>query len=308
MRDNLLQATRKGEDALYTLIRDDKRGEPNRQRLEQMWLEYRPHAPRSFRKKLQFEFHQRWWEMYLTLGLVRLGFPVSTFSQDDRPDILLDFDDTKVWVEAVAPKPGTKGDAVPESVVNGVQDLPIRECLLRLTQAVTDKQERLNCYVQRGIVSEKDAFVVAVSACALNQFGSLLEWPQPVMLRVLAGAGDLAIPLSKNSKPYSKRQETTVRDSGSLVNLSLFYSDEFSSVAGVLYSNQDPLNAPIAPEESFEFFLNPKSKAEVKVPLTLMQRMPTWSEDRSTEEEVVWKRTQPMDALDGHSAALDARK
>ena len=60
--------------------------------------------------------------------------------------------------------------------------------------------------------------------------------------------------------------------------------------------------------KSFEFFLNPKSKAEVKVPLTIMQRIPTWSEDRSTKEEVVWKRTQPMGALDGHSAALDGRK
>lgn len=308
MTDNLFQATRNGEDALYARLRDDKRGKPNRQRLEQMWLDYRPYAPKGFRKKLQFEFHQRWWEMYLTLGLCRLGFPVSTFSKDDRPDILLNFEDTKVWVEAVAPKPGAKSDAVPERVANGVADLPMRECLLRLTQAVTDKRKKLNCYIRRGIVSESDAFVVAVSACALNQFGSLLDWPQPVMLRVLAGAGDLAIPLNKSSEQYSKRQEATIRDSSSPVNLSLFYSDEFSSVVGVLYSNQDLLNAPIAPEESFEFFLNPKSKTQVKVPLVIIQRIPTWSEDRSSEEEIVWKRTQPLGALDGHSAALHGRK
>jgi hypothetical protein len=174
--------------------------------------------------------------MYLTIGLVRLGFPVLTFSKDDRPDILLDFEDTKVWVEAVAPKPGTKSDAVPEPVLNSVQDLPMRECLLRLTQAVTDKREGLNCYVERGIVSENDAFIVAVNACALNRFGSLLGWPHPVMLRVLAGAGDLAIPLNKSSEPYSIRQEATIRDSGSPVNLALFYSNEFSSITGVLYS------------------------------------------------------------------------
>lgn len=187
----------------------------------------------DFPKKLQLAFHQRWWEMYLTLGLRWLGLPVSTFRQDDRPDVLLNFGDAKVWIEAVAPKPGTKSDAVPEPVVNGVSDLPMRECLLRLTQAVTAKQKAHNCYLQRGIVSPADAFVIAVSAGALNQFGSLLEWPQPVMLRVLAGAGNLAIPLSESSAAYSKRQDAARRDSGSPVNLAFFYSNEFSSIKGV---------------------------------------------------------------------------
>ena len=262
----------------------------HRQQLEQLWEEYCPYAPRGFRKKLQYEFHQRWWEMYLMLGLHRLGFPISTCSKDDRPDLLLDFGDVKVWVEAVAPKPGSMSDAVPEPVVDGVQDLPMREALLRLTQAVTAKREALNCYVQRGIVSDKDAFVVAVSSCALNQFGSLLDWPQPVMLRVLAGAGDLAIPLKGSSRPYSKLQDQTFRDSGSPVDLALFYSDEFSAVAGVLYSRDDPLNAPIAPEESFELFINPKG--QVRLPEAITQKVLTWSEDRTTGEQVVWKKTQ----------------
>lgn len=300
MTDNLFQSTRPGEDEFYARIRDDERAKPYRQRFEEMWSEYRLHAPQGFRKKLQFEFHQRWWEVYLTLGLCHLGLPVSTFFQDDQPDVLLDFGDAKVWVEAVAPNPGAKSDAVPKPVVNGVSDLPMQECLLRLTQAVTVKREALNCYVQRGIVSQADAFVVAVSACALNQFGSLLDWPQPVMLRVLAGAGDLAIPLNKSSAPYSKRKNAARRDSGAPVNLALFYSNEFSSVGGVLYSNQDSLNAPIVPEESFELFLNPKSK--VRLPRAITETIATWAEDSSSEERVVWKRTQPVDAVDCHSA------
>ena len=231
--------------------------------------------------------------MYLTLGLCRLGFPISTSALDDRPDLLLKFGDATVWVEAVAPTPGTKTDAVPPAVVNGVGDLPMRECLLRLTQALTAKRDALKRYIQRGIVSEADCYVVAVSACSLNQFGTLLEWPQPVMLRGLAGAGDLALPLSGSAASYSKRKDVTFRDSGSPVDLALFYSAEFNSVAGILYSKQDPLNAPRTPEESFEFFLNPKGKVEV--PKAITERIATWSEERSTGEEVVWKRTQSMD-------------
>lgn len=291
MNTGLFQPTSSGEDELYARIRDHSRGELDRQRLEQMWSDYRSHAPKSFRKKLQYEFHQRWWEMYLTLGLCRLGFPISTFPRDDRPDLLLTFGNTKVWIEAVAPTSGTTSDAVPPPIVNGVEDLPMRECLLRLTQAVTDKRDKFNRYIQRGIVSEADCCIIALSACDLNQFGTLLEWPQPVMLRVLAGADDLAIPLNGTAAVYSKRKNATHRDSRSQVDLALFCSAEFSSVAGVLYSKQDPLNATTVPEESFEFFLNPQGK--VTVPAAIQERMTTWSENRSIAHEVVWNRTQP---------------
>ena len=229
--------------------------------------------------------------MYLTIGLIRLCFPVSTFSQDDRPDMLLDFKETKVWIEAVAPKPGTKSDGVPEPVLNGVQDLPMRECLLRLTQALTEKRKRFSYYVQRGIVSENDVLVIALSACALNTFGSLLEWPQPVMLRVLTGAGDLAIPLDLPHSPYSTRQDAILRNSGSPVDTVLFEKEEYRIISGVLYSNADPVNAPLSPETTLSLFLNPK--ADVEVPIGIRKKIVTWREERRTGTEIVWTKTQP---------------
>ncbi len=295
MRQCLLQKT------TYARIRDHPNGEPYRQQLEQMWLDYKEYAPKGFPRKLQFEFHQRWWEMYLTIGLSRLGLPVSTFRQDKGPDLLVTYDDTKVWIEAVAPKSGTTSDAVPQPLVNGVVDLPMRECLLRLTQAVTAKLDKFTNYIQQGLVSEADCCIVAVSACGLNLFGTLLDFPQPVMLRVLAGAGDLAIPLDGNGS-YSKGKISTFRDSGSQVDVALFYSKKFSLMAGVLYSNQDPLNAPPTPEESLEFFSNPKAK--VIVPAAIREAVATWSENSSIGQEVEWKRTQPEGPPDRNSAAL----
>ncbi|MCD6450006.1 MAG: hypothetical protein J7L34_05825 [Thermotogaceae bacterium] len=296
MADKLFQSTRCGEDEFYARIRDDERGIKLRQRLKQMWIEYQPRAPKGFRKKLQFEFYQRWWEMYVTIGLCHLDLPVLTFSKDDHPDVLLDFGDTKVWVEAVAPKVGTESDAVPKPIINGAAGVPMRECLLRLTQAITSKRKALNSYLQRGVVSEIDAFIIAVSSGALNQFGPFLDWPQPVMLRVLAGASYLVVPLNKSSEPYSERQWKIYRDSGSPVNQGLFYSDKFNSVAGVLYCNQDPLNAPMAPEKSFEFFLNPRGK--VKLPKAITERITTWSENSSSEQDSEWKRIQPLSKAD----------
>jgi len=252
-----------------------------------MWMEYRNHAAKGFRNKLQFEFPHRWWEMYLTLGILHLGFPVSTFRADNGPDLLLEFGDLRVWVEAVAPKPGTASDAVPVPVVNGVAELPMRECLLRLTQTMTDKRDKLRNYMKRGIISKGDCTLIAMSACALNQFGPLLDWPFPVMLRVLAGADNLTIPLDKSSESFSIRTEAITRDSGSKVELALFYCEEFSSISGVLYSDEDPFNAPMVAEDSFQLFINPKAK--VRVPKGITTKITTWRQSPiTTGEGVEW--------------------
>ena len=199
------------------------------------------------------------------------------------------FGDINVWIEAVSPNPGKGSDAVPEPIVNGSDKLPMRECLLRFTQAITDKRHKLHDYMERDLISEADCNLIAVSACALNQFGTLLDWPQPVMLRVLAGAGNLAIPLNRSSEPFSIHTEATVRDSGSPVDLSLFHTGGFNSVSGVLYSDQDPLNALIAPEESFELFLNPKAK--VNAPKEITEKITTWREEAATDKELVWRKS-----------------
>jgi hypothetical protein len=167
----------------------------------------------------------------------------------------------------------------------------MRECLLRITQAITDKREAANSYIQRGVVSKNDAFAVAVSACALNQFGSLLGWQQPVMLRVLAGAGDLAIPLDRSHSPYSTRQVAILRNSGSPVDTILFEKEEYRIISGILYSNADPVNAPLLPETTLSLFLNPK--ADVEVPIGICRMMGTWREEKRAGTEIVWTKTQP---------------
>ena len=279
------------EDPLYARIRDrrDIHAEEWHQALQLMWTDFQPYAPRGFRKNLRVSFHQRWWEMYLTLGCVRLGFTVKTFRNDRGPDILIELEGQKVWVEAVAPRPGEATDAVPEPVLNGCQELPIRESILRLTNAIGEKRRKFESYIQQGIVSEDDPCIVAVSSCCLNQFGTILDFPQSVMLRVLAGAGDLVIPINGTRRSYSEFTDTTHRDSGSSVNLNLFYQDGYEIISGVLYSAHDPLNAPGRPEAALELFINPNSR--VVIPSAFSDTVPTSSEV-SSGQEICWHRNQ----------------
>ena len=250
MPSSFFRRTKSRESEFYARIRDDSRGEDFRQRLETMWSDYQQFAPKGFPNKLQFEFHQRWWEMYLTLGINRLGFSINPNRHDNAPDLHIQLNDSNVWIEAVAPKSGTASDAVPQAVTNGCDTLPMRECLLRFTQAITSKRAAFDQYISNSVVSSTDCLIIAVSACDLNSFGTLLDFPQPVMIRVLAGAGDLVIHLDDSDTSYSRYDGCTHRDSGNPVDLDLFQSPEYNQISGVLYSRPDPLNAPIAPEET----------------------------------------------------------
>jgi hypothetical protein len=279
-----------GECELYARIRDDVEwGAQTRRSLEQMWIEYSPLAYKSFRRKLQFEFHQRWWEMYLTIGLRRLGMTVHTCRKDIGPDLLVEISGMRIWTEAVAPKIGTGKDRVPEPVVNGVQDFPKKECLLRLLQGVTEKRARMADYSIKRIVSHDDACVIALSACDLNQFGSLLDFPQPAPLSILAGAGNLVI--SSACDPYSGRNEAIARNSGSKVDTTLFEKDEFSIISAVLYSHVDPLNAPDEPHRTLSLFLNPN--AEIMLPESFYERMSTWRVKEKSGDKTIWENIDP---------------
>ncbi len=281
-----------GEHKLYARIRDEiEWGEQTRRSLEHLWVEYFPYAPKGFRRKLQFEFHQRWWEMYLTIGLCRLGMTVRSFRKDNGPDLLVETSGMRIWVEAVAPKIGTSKDCVPDPIEDGVQDFPKRECLLRLLQGVTEKRDRMADYIAKHIVSREDACVIALSACNLNQFGSLLDFPQPAPLSILAGAGNLVIFSDRSRSPYSSRQETLSRNSGSLVDTTLFGKDEFSIISAVLYSKCDPLNAPDEPHGTLSLFLNPK--ANIKFSKSFYEKIPTWHVEGKSDDKTIWKKIQP---------------
>jgi len=205
MKERLFLSMAKGEDGFYAKIRDDPRGKTHLEQLEAMWVKYRDHAPKGFRRKLQFEFHQRWWEMYLTIGLVHLGIKARSSRNDKGPDLVVDVGGNRLWIEAVVPSVGTKSDRVPKPIMNGVGDYPKRECLLRLAQGLDGKQKALTKYIQESTILPEEPCIIAISACKLNQFGSLLDWPCPAPLALLSGAGHMVVTLHGSREPYCSR-------------------------------------------------------------------------------------------------------
>ena len=196
----LLREKRSGEHELYVRLRDsfDTHAVERWKFIHGLWSEYEPYAPKGFSKKLQIEFHQRWWEMYLTVGLLRLGFAAKQNKKDAGPDVIFDMDELQVVIEAVAPRVGRGNDRVPDPIHEGVADLPECECLLRLTNALNEKKSKIQENFDTGVILRDSCTIIALSSTDLNQFGTFLDAVHPAPLSILAGAGPLAISLNED--------------------------------------------------------------------------------------------------------------
>ena len=290
----LLLPTRPGENALYARLRDslDPHAVERRDFFAKLWEQFEPLAPKGFQKKLQIEFHQRWWEMYLTVALCRLGLKPRCPKADEGPDITIDISNWKVFIEATAPSIGITSDRVPEVFSNGVQYFPERECLLRLTQALTDKRTKFDQYIKSERIPINSACVVALSSCALNQFGTLLDGVHPAPLSVLAGAGPPVVTFGGSRPPYTSRRDILKRDSEREVNVCLFDTPEFRIISAVLYSPIDLWNAPLDTEKTISLFLNPNPINPL--PASFTCRFEHWFQESLSQDQRTWKRIQQI--------------
>lgn len=212
---DVIQPMRDGEHPLYTRLRDwpDPTSEERRGFFRALWKEYEPFAPKGFPRKMQVEFHQRWWEMYLTVALLHLGLEPKTSRADKGPDLYLPVDNWFVFVEATAPTAGRTSDRVPEFVENGVAPFPHREFLLRLAQAFSEKAKRFQHYIDSKVIPGDSCCLIALSATDLNTFGTLMDgfYPEPPLC-VLTGAGNMVMPIGRTCPAYLARRETISRN------------------------------------------------------------------------------------------------
>lgn len=284
------QPHRQNENDLYSRLRDNPRASDLKQNIETLWSQYKPYAPAGFLRKAQNEFHQCWWEMYLAVGLLNLDFPISISPPNRKgPDITFQCENERsFWIEAVAPMDGSTSECVP-AIKHGVHELPKKQCLLRLSQALDAKRQKYEEYKNIGLVRKRDFCIIALSSCDLNQFGTLLDYPIPAPMSVLCGSDCLVI-TGTNSPSFIKRHDYLYKKSGAPIDMNLFSSESFKIVSAVLYSNIDSLNAPIKPETTFQLFINPTANAINPLPKSFINCFETWSCTRRDQGEEMWER------------------
>ncbi len=127
----------------------------------------------------------------------------------EGPDFLLMDGDRKVWIEVICPEPRN----VPagwSGFEKGVTDFPHVDILLRWTAAIKEKSEKLigntagtiKGYLQKGVVSSDDAYVIAVNGCQLRNgpFSALVGISQfPFAVEAVFPVGPIQMKINRET-------------------------------------------------------------------------------------------------------------
>jgi hypothetical protein len=192
---DLFESTDTNADPFYTTVRtsDHPRAVQVRQHCERMWAIYHRYADAQFLAEFPRRFHDRWFEMYLTVTPLQLDAQVQ-LTQPPGPDILVAHEGRRLWIEAVCASGGEAGRpdsiAEPQFVAGRTVTGPggyeeWDKIALRIRNSIEKKRAAYAEYLRLGIVTTDDLLVIAVNVNKIPGatldtqkyiFRALLEW------------------------------------------------------------------------------------------------------------------------------------
>jgi hypothetical protein len=232
-----------------------------RESIENLWKEYREFADKGFAEKISFEFHNHFWEMYLTCTLKSLGKGILPKTKKEGPDIEIDDSGSHIWVEAVAASPGEGANKVPipEISQQGFR-VPEEQIVLRYTSVIDTKFQKYLGYTEKHIIAASDPYIIAVNGNKVP-----LSWDSkdeiPYIVQAVLPFGLPTINAnwqnpSQSSFGYPYRPELSNR-SGNTVQTDIFQRKEYEGISGILFSKIGVHNFRANPGEDFIFIHNP---------------------------------------------------
>lgn len=236
--------------------------------IEDLWQIYQPYADKHFAKEFKLNFGQRAWELYLGSTFLKRGYVLDIIKQG--PDFKTKKDGLHVFIEAVAPHQGSGPDRIPGMVNGQVMSVPVDQMILRLTTSLYDKKKTYDEYLKKGIVTEKDPFVIAINRSSFMHPDPML----PLVIKCLFGVGDLVMKFPINTVtggPVRGAKSTTSwsgmpvlkKRTGGDVSMLFFENPENVGISAVMYTIDSIINSPSKPElmgENIVTIHNPNAK------------------------------------------------
>lgn len=191
------------------------------------------------------QFYARYWEIEIALHFHRLGYVVSRGKQNLGPDFLVTTNAASFYVEArtLNPTPKLLEHTVekPGQIVSG--EVPVDEILLRYTQALAEKRDKVSVHFERRR-DNRVPIVVALNAYRAYPFFDSAGTHLPFVVRAVLPFGPLYLTIdTKTLKTID--QGMHYRDSifkkpenKSPVRTDVFLKDEWRGIAAVLATHR----------------------------------------------------------------------
>lgn len=114
-----------------------------------LWCDYAQYADAHFLNEFPRNFHQRWFEMYLTVSLLRAGIGVCC--PKPGPDIQLKLNGRHGYIEAVCASSGEQNrhDSVSDLLPGRAAAVPMDSYVLRVLSSLLDKEKKLMAILRK---------------------------------------------------------------------------------------------------------------------------------------------------------------
>ena len=238
-------------DPFYACIRDDPSRKNASDFVEKRWQEYAPYAEPEFLEDAKRDFHAKTWEMYLACVFLKNGFQLQRKTKKEGPDICLLTQSKPIWIEAIAPGPGTGADAVPGYQWGVCYDeKPIDKVLLRFTSAIEEKHK---IYQNYKIINKSDPYIIAVNGGRVSH---------AIVVDIVSGL-------------FRCEYRNTIKKSNDApVSTNIFKDETYNGISAVIYSYSNVVTHPKNIGTEIQFIHNHIAKN--KLPLGIFQFGREW--------------------------------
>lgn len=264
----------------YSNFRGMRKWRELRQYAKKLWQIYEPFADSHFRVDARKHFFERYWEMYLTVALLANGArPVRVGPRG--PEFFFSAHGKRIWIEAIAPGAGDGPDAVRENSSGTASEIPLDSIILRYTNALHVKNEKLQEEMARGIIAADDIVVIAINGAGIPYapWGSTL----PYLTQALLPIGPLTLSFDRATGQITdrcyRRKEAVQKKSGAAISTMPFLESAYSRVSAVIHSSAGP--ATFNRRLGADFFVLHNPLAINPLPTNVLAQWPQyhWSND-----------------------------
>lgn len=245
---------------LYNALRDGRseHSAAARERCTNMWEIYQRHADDQFVIEFAKQTHARYWEMYLAMSLIDIGYDIEC--PKPGPDVGITFEGVKIWFEATCPGPGELGsfDYIGEPALGKAYTVPNEKIILRYLNSISTKMQQHQQWVNTGVVAKDDVFIIAINPKMIPfEHG---DTAPPRILQTCYPVGNPYLTINRDTgdvigSGYEFRKSVPKGQDQSQIPTGAF--EDFAALGGVLCSRNDAQNWSPRLGGDFQLALNP---------------------------------------------------
>lgn len=230
--------TGEAPDPAYTLNRDN----PNRAWLKDtvnsLWAQFQPICGDSnFQSQAKVDFHSAVWTIQVAGLLISRGLKLAK-TTGHGPDLCIDLDGRRCWIEAINLNSGVGRDAVRRPPPDQTGHLPEDQIVLRITAGIREKYLKYETWILENIIPADEPYVIAINAGMLGD-ADLAIGPSFLEKAVFAlgrAAWIINIPSGENRGVIHPHRPEIQKSNQSSVNCDGFLTNAYSGVSGIIYT------------------------------------------------------------------------